>query len=267
DLNMQSGGNDNDFHSCLLISDNGPGFVNPNATPVIISGFGVSKIQTADYNSSLAIFSQDPVQAVVQIASYGDLFPPDTCVKVRLHLESASPNSDNPGAARFFLDVPGTGNSYVQTVAPPSRLFGTGFGGVPIRVCLGIASSTSTTAPSSDKKCRWDNLRYRVATPYSVGVATCSGGVRNGCRVRGIGVPIEPDCNCNGVPDSCDVPVVCVAANGTAAAHPTPQTTQSVTTTRPCSIDCNSNGIPDECEVPVKQSRTVLYHDFEANTA
>src|SRR5262249_50217866 len=32
-------------------------------------------------------------------------------------------------------------------------------------------------------------------------------------------------------------------------------------------FDCNSNGIPDECEVPVKQSRTVLYHDFEANTA
>lgn len=253
DMYVEPSLNENDFHNCVLISDAGPGFPNPSANPIPVVGISVARISNADLQPTMYMWASSPSTGTIQVVSFGDLVPEGTCVKWRIEVDGVSPVTG--ASARYYIDRTGSGANF--EFLRQSRPMGIPFGGpIPIRVAIGTANNTNGT----DRKVWWDNPKFEVGTPFDFRLATCGGsGTRNGCRI----LAGEPDCNCNGVPDACDVGPTCVSSAGTAAITLEPVTTQSATTTRPCSDDCNSNGIPDECEVGERARDVVMYHNFE----
>jgi len=264
-MEIEPGSNDNDLLSMCLISDNGQGFVNPLAPPVIIGGVAIGRVAAQDPNPTFYMYSSDPSTAVVQIVSFGDIVPEGACIRWRFDVDGVSPVS--PTTNSYYLDV--DGNGYVLT--RQSRPLSVAFGPVPVRFAVGRAQNSTASARTSATRIWWDNAKFTVGTVFSPGLATCGGsGTKNGCRIQAG----EPDCNYNSVPDSCDISNVfaggtCVPTAGTFATATPPVTNTSASTTQPCYTDCNGNGKVDACEVaealpPATGGASVrMLHNFE----
>lgn len=266
-MEIEPGANENDLLSMCLVSDNGQGFANPLAPPVIIGGVAVGRVANQDPNPTFYMYSSDPSTAVVQIVSFGDIVPEGACIRWRFEVDGVSPVGPNTNS--YYLDV--DGNGFVLT--RQSRPLSVAFGPVPVRFAVGRAQNANTAGRTSATRIWWDNAKFTVGTAFSPALATCGGsGTKNGCRIKNG----EPDCNYNQVPDACDISTAyaggsCVPTAGTYATPTPPVTNTSASTTQPCYTDCNGNGKPDDCEVasanpppaPTGAASIRMQHTFE----